>query len=234
MNPVVPLSALLLATAVALPACAHDLWLDKDDGGYTLLQGHRHSAHSGAEILPYAAAFVKSARCLDVSGASKSLAVGKATPWKAQTDCAALLVAASSGYWSKTPWETKNLPRTEVSSTLRSWLSEEAVKRIDAWTPGTAQALGEGLEITPLANPLALKPGDKLTVLVTENKHPRAGVPVAYGGDTRGASGEDGKVAIRIRHGGMQLISASIETPLSDGKADVLIRTATLQFELPQ
>ncbi len=233
MNPVVPLSALLWATVVTPPAHAHDLWLDKD-GGYTLLQGHRHSAHSGAEILPYTAAFVTNARCLDAAGAAKSLPVGKLPPWKTQAECAALLVAASSGYWSKTPWETKNLPKTEVSGALRSWLSEEAVKRIDVWTPGTAQALGDGLEITPLANPFALKPGDKLTVLVSENKRPRAGVPVAYGGDTRGASGEDGKVVIRIRQLGTQLISASVETPLNDGRADVLVRSTALQFELPQ
>jgi hypothetical protein len=30
----------------------------------------------------------------------------------------------------------------------------------------------------------------------------------------------------------MQLISASVETPLADGKADVAIRSAILQFEI--
>ena len=47
-------------------------------------------------------------------------------------------------------------------------------------------------------------------------------------------TGNDGKIAIRIRHGAMQLISASVETPLADGKADTVIRASTLQFELPK
>lgn len=234
MNPFVPFYALLWATVVTLPAYAHDLWLDKDGDGYTLLQGHKHASHSGQEILPYDAAFVKSARCLDAGGTVKTQSMGKTTPWKTQANCAALLVETSSGYWSKTPWETRNVPKNQISASVRSWLSEESIKRIDTWSAATAQPLGDGLEITPLANPLALKPDDKLSVLVTENKRPRAGIPVAYSGDTRGASGEDGKVAIRIRHGGTQLISASIETPLNDGRADVLVRATALQFELPK
>jgi len=234
MNLVIPLSALLWAAVPAFPAHAHDLWLDKDSGGYTLYHGHKHSSHSGTEVLSYDAAFVKGARCLDAAGTVKTQAVGKAAPWRARAECTALLVSASSGYWTKTPWETKNVPKNQLSGSVRSWLSEETVKRIDVWTPGTAQPVSDGLEITPVTNPLALKPDDKLTVLVTENKRPRAGVPVAYGGDTRGASGEDGMVALRIRHGGTQLISASVETPLSDGKADVVVQTTALQFELPQ
>jgi nickel transport protein len=59
-------------------------------------------------------------------------------------------------------------------------------------------------------------------------------VPVAYGGDTRGVTGADGRIAIRLRQGGVQLIAASVETPLNDGKADVAIRGAILQFELPK
>jgi nickel transport protein len=150
------------------------------------------------------------------------------------TDCAALLVSVSSGYWSKTPWETRNLPKDQVSGALKSWLSEESVKRIARWSPGADRPLGKGLEITPATDPLVLKPGDKLVVLVTEDGKPKAGLPVAYGGDTRGATGEDGRIAIRIRQGGVQLISTSLETPLADGKADQRIRSAALQFDLPQ
>lgn len=222
-----------LLCALVLPAHAHDLWLERDAGGYTLRQGHKYSSHAGTETIPYDAAFVKGADCLDAAGAVQALKTGQSSPWKAKTECAALLVSASSGYWTKTPWETRNAAKTGFGDALKSWLSEEAVKRIDAWTPGAALPLGNGLEITPLANPFALKPGDKLSVLVTDHKRPRAGVPVAYGGETRGTSGEDGRIAIRIRHGGTQLLSASLETPLDDGKADSLIRAAFLLFELP-
>ncbi|BAN34602.1 hypothetical protein SCD_n00760 [Sulfuricella denitrificans skB26] len=223
--------ALLLCT---LPALAHDLWLERDSNGYLLYQGHRHSAHAGAEFVNYDPAFAKSAVCVDDSGAARSPALVKSFPVRIAANCTALFVSFSSGYWSKTAWETRNVPKNQASGVVESWLSEESVKRIDRWTPAVAQPLSNGLELTPLSDPARLKPGDKLTVLVTERKQPRAGVPVAYGGDTRVTSGEDGKVAIRLRQGGMQLIEASLETQLADGKADTLIQATTLQFELPQ
>lgn len=225
----------LLLLLPAFPLLAHDLWLERGSDGVTLYQGHKHSAHGGAETIPYEPAFVKEALCLEASGRTRPLALAKTAPWRsAATDCAAIRVAASSGYWTKTPWETKNVPKTGVAGAIRSWLSQESVKRVDRWVPGADRPLSEGLELTPTVDPLALKPGDKLIVLVTENRQPRAGVPVAYGGDTRGATGDDGRIAIRLRHGGTQMIAASVEAPLDDGKADVAIKSAILQFELPK
>jgi nickel transport protein len=224
----------LLLLAAALPAAGHDLWLEKEGKTLTLYQGHKHSAHAGAETLVYEPGFVREAVCLDNSGRPRPLAVGKAVPWQTTDDCAATLLSVSSGYWTKTPWETRNLPKPQVSGALKSWLSEESVKRIARWVPGTDRPLGNGLEITPATDPATLKPGDKIVVQVTENQLPKAGVPVAYGGDTRGTTGEDGRIAIRIRQAGVQLISTSLETPLADGKADQWIRTATLQFDLPK
>lgn len=231
MRHVLPFLALL----PTLPALAHDLWLERAaaGGGLTLHQGHRYSSHGGAETIPYEAGYVREALCLDAGGRAKPLAVGRTTPWTTDADaCAAVRVAASSGYWTKTPWETRNVPKTGIAGAIRSWLSEESVKRIDRWVPGADRPLSADLEITPTIDPLVLKPGDKLIVLVTENRLPKANVPVAYGGDTRGATGEDGRIAIRLRRGGMQLITASVEKPLADGKADVAIRGAVLQFEL--
>jgi nickel transport protein len=222
----------ILLVIATLPASAHDLWLERDSAGYALYQGHRHSAHAGAEVVSYEAAAVRSASCLDAGGSVRPLATGNAHPVKLAGDCAALLVSFSTGYWTKTAWETRNVPRTGVAGVMKSWLSEDAVKRIDRWTPAVAQPLSAGLEITPTGDPFKLVIDDKLTVLVTENRKPKSGVPVAYQGDTRGVTGDDGRISIRIRQGGMQLIAASIEAPLSDGKADTVIRATALQFEL--
>ena len=221
-------------TTFATQAFAHDLWLDREKGDYLLHQGHRHSTHAGAESVPYDPNIVKGAQCVDTAGALRQSLPGKTYPARISGNCAILLVSLSSGYWSKTAWETKNVPKTQAPGAIKSWLSEESVKRIDRWIPGAAQPVGDGLEITPFSDPLALKPDDKLTVLITEGRKPKAGVPVAYDGETRGATGADGKVSIRVRHGGMQLISASTEVPLNDGKADTLVRATALQFELPK
>lgn len=228
-----PLLLALLAATIP-PVAAHDLWLEKDGKRWTLYQGHRLSSHEGAETLPYGSSFVTDAHCLDARGSSRPLAVLGTSPWTAGGDCAALRVAVSSGYWSKTPWETKNLPKNQVPGTIKSWLSTDSLKRLERWSPAFAQPLGAGLEIAPTTDPFALKPGDKLVVRVTLDGQPRTGVPVAYHGDTRGETDSDGRVAIRLRHPGIQLISASIDIPLKDGKADVETRAATFEFELPQ
>lgn len=224
---------LLLLLAPALPAAAHDLWLEKEGGGHVLLQGHRSGAHAGAERVPYAAGFVQQALCADAQGKAKPLTVAAGHPAKLSGDCAALFVAASSGYWTKTAWETKNVPKTGIAGVLKSWRSEDSVKRLERWSAALAQPLTPGLEITPVGDPFRFGVDDKLTVRVTLDRKPRAGVPVAYDGATRGATGDDGTVVLRIRHGGLQMIAASLESPLEDGQADTLIRATTLNFELP-
>lgn len=224
---------LLLGLSLTLPAAAHDLWLEKEGGGHVLLQGHRTGAHAGAERVPYAAGFVQQALCADAQGKAKPLTVAAGYPAKLAGDCAALFVAASSGYWTKTAWETKNVPKTGIPGVLKSWRSEDSVKRLNRWSAALAQPLTPGLEITPVDDPFRLGVDDKLTVRVTLGGKPRAGVPVAYDGATRGATNDDGTVVLKIRHGGLQMIAASLETPLDSGQADTLIRAATLNFELP-
>lgn len=216
----------------SLPVLAHDLWIEKDAGGYVLFQGHRHSAHEGAELVPYAASAVQAVTCVAADGSAKLLPPAKAYPARFAGECASLLTNFSTGYWTKTAWETKNVARTGISGVIRSWYAEDSLNYVERWGAGSAEPAGRGFEISATTNPFALRVGDKLVVRVSDSGKPVAGVAVAYAGDTRGATGPDGKVAIRLRRGGMQLITASLETPLADGKADVLLRTAALQFEI--
>lgn len=226
---------LLLCLATALPnAQAHDLWVEKDGKRLTLYQGHRHSTHAGTESIAYGNSFVTAAHCLDERGNRRPLAIIGHSPWTVSGDCAMLLIDVTSGYWSKTPWETKNVPKNEAPGALKSWLSKDSLKRLDRPGPLNGQALGNGLELLPTGDPFALKPGDKLVVRVVRDGKPVVNAPVTYHGDPRGETDPDGRIAIRIRHGGTQLIATSVEAPLQDSKADVEILAATLQFELPQ
>ncbi|HJV93133.1 MAG TPA: DUF4198 domain-containing protein [Azonexus sp.] len=216
----------------AWPALAHDLWLEGDGTGYTLLQGHRHSGHAGAETLPYDAAGVRGALCLGDDGKIRPTTFGKTHPVRINGNCAALQLRYSSGYWTKTAWETRNLPKTGITGVIRSWRSEESVKRIDRWHLALTQPMGNDLELVPQSNPFTVKTGDKLIITVSDAGKPVANVPVAYAGETRGVTDDKGRIAIRLRQAGMQLITASIEAPLNDGKADISIRSASLQFEV--
>jgi nickel transport protein len=231
MSPSTLPTLLVCATLLSGIAHAHDLWLEPSGQRLTLYQGHRHSAHKGSDTLDYGKTFVTSATCLDASGGKRPLVIASHAPWTASGDCAALLLDMSSGYWSKTPWETKNVPKNETPGAIKSWRSLDSLKRLERWAPAFTQPLGEGLEIVPTTDPFALKPDDKLVVRVLLAGKPVAGAPVAYHGDTRGETDAEGRIAIRLRHSGIQLISASTELPLKDGKADVEIRAAVLQFE---
>ena len=223
------LPCLALLGCLAAPAQAHDLWLEPGPAGLTLYQGHRHSSHAGAELEPYDPAIFQGARC----GTSPARPLAQGYPLRF-ADCPRLTLDLSSGYWTKTPWETRNTPRTGLSGVLKSWRSEERLIRLGRWDAALARPLGDGLEILPTHDPFALEAGDKLQVRVFEAGQPAAGVPVAYGDSTRGVTGPDGSINLRLRQAGLQRLSATRETPLRDGKADVLVRTSTLQFELPR
>ncbi len=227
-----PASLFLSLLLVGGAASAHDLWLEPAGNDYLLQQGHRHSAHAGADLVAYDPARVRDAICADPAGRPRPLAPSAAYPVRLPGPCALLQLRYESGFWTKTPWGTQNQPKTGVAGVLDSWYSEESLKRLEAWTGTALQPLGRGLEISPQRDPFALAIGDKLVVRVTDDGRPLAGVPVAYAGETRGATGPDGTIAIRLRSAGVQLISATLEQPRTDGKADRTLRTATLQFEV--
>jgi len=215
-----------------MSAHAHDYWFERDTKGYTLLQGHVHSTHAGEARVPYEPSIVKAVQCLRAGGDLVALAPVRAYPVRIEEICAAVLAQTNSGYWSQTLGETVNKPRSEVRGAVRGWLAQETVKRIDAWSAAAARPLSEGLELTPLDDPFALKQGDKLRVLATWRGKPRRGVAVAYDGDTRGATGGDGVVNIRVRHTGVQIFSASFEESVREPNADKIVHGTILQFDL--
>lgn len=221
----------LLLILLANPVLSHDLWIDHSGGAYVLSNGHKHSSHGGDQIIPYSADFVRQAQCFDQQGKIKTESPG-GSPFRLVADCAALIVTASSGYWSKTTTGTKNLPKDEAKQVVKSWLSLESVKRIDAWSPVLAKPLTQELEIVPLDDPRRLATGDKLHLRVTLAGRPLSGATVTYDGEPRGATDAEGNINIRLRRGGYQLIGTSVARPLASAKADEEVRAASLVFEL--
>mgnify|MGYP001814810636 CR=1 FL=1 len=79
-----------------------------------------------------------------------------------------------------------------------------------------------------------LVPGKKLRLLVAYRKQPAEGVVVTYDGKPRGQTGPDGRINIRVRHAGFQVIQASLSRPDPSGMADEIIRTTNLNLELAE
>ncbi len=213
-------------------ALAHDLWIERAGTLHTLAYGHERSGHVGAKALEYKPENVKQAACFNTAGQEIDALRGHAYPATLKGDCAASGFLTSSGYWSKTPYGTKNLPRNDAGAVIDSWLSVESVKRIDQWGEGLARPLTRELELAPLDNPLILQAGDKLRLRAWFRGKPVAGVTVAYFGKPRGVTDADGNVNIRLQNPGFQLIQASLDLPLNDDKADKAIHTGGLQFEI--
>jgi nickel transport protein len=231
------LSVVLLATVFALiaatPALAHDYWFERDDGHFLLHRGHKFSRHGGEEIVPYDPRIVTASRCLQADGQTVEPPVdAESYPLRFAGPCVALLVTADSGFWSQTLTGTKNQPQNELFGVLRSWQANESVKQVEQWHERLLQPLAAELELVFTEDPFSRSPGEKLRLVATLDGKAVGGVTVAYDGDPRGITGNDGRINLRIRHTGLQVISASLEQPFDGEQADQRVRSTILMFDI--
>jgi nickel transport protein len=222
-------SAALLANA----SDAHDYWFESSGEDYLLHRGHRFSQHEGEKEVPFDPKIVTGSYCLRANDADPSPAgVAGGYPLRVEGPCVAVMVTADSGYWSQTLTGTKNQGKDELFGVLRSWQALESVKRVEAWTERLRAPLSTDLELVFTENPFAQAVGDKLRLRALLRGEPVQGVTVAYHGDPRGVTGSDGRVNLRIRHTGLQLIGASLDEPLHSKKADKRVRSTILMFDI--
>lgn len=236
--------SLLLITAlplIAVSAAAHELFLAPDGDLLVLYRGHLEAgedhAHGaghahGPEACP--AGLLDRVVGIDGSGLRWLQSSPTSNGWPASGN--ALLVSLSSGSWTKTPAGTMNVPPDQTAQPLTSWRSFESLKWL---APGDAWALRLGadegpdaLEMLPLEDPFALDEGDKLTVRLVSGQRPIADAVVAYGGQVRGRTDADGRINIRLKHAGTQLLTASWVRPDPSGRCEKIVTTTALQFEL--
>lgn len=236
----VPLSILkvflLITTILQLTinlATAHDYWLEKEGEDYLLYNGHYVSQHKGDAIVPYDPSIIKQINCANQTGEILHTEFSRTYPIRIHGPCACILIEAETGIWSKSLAGITNQSQEEIASSLRSWQSIEGLKWLEVWSESLSQPISPGLELVSTNDPFKLKPGDKVRLLVTWREKPRPGVTVAYGGDPRGVTDKDGRINIRIRHGGIQVITASMDEPSVDGTSDKTVHSTSLIFILP-
>lgn len=211
---------------------AHDLWLESVQGGVVLRYGHIKSEVPDPLNLVLESARVRDAICQTAAGRTAvrfSLTQGQLV---GRGSCDALAVTYEGGFFSKTVNGTVRLPRNQASNVLKSWISFEYVKRIDAWNAATSRPVGQRLEITPQSSIESASVGQKITLLVTSNGAPLSGVVLAVHDEPRGVTDSRGLVNIRIREKGTQLFTATQVVPLKRPDADEEIHTARIQFEV--
>lgn len=225
--------ALLLAATMALSvsaASAHDYWIEKKGDGYAAVYGH------GDTRLDYDPASLKKVTVYNAGG--KPLDFKKELQSKAiiirPTGSACLIVAdLESGYWSKTIYGLKNLPKRKATRPIESFKAYHYSKSIVA--PGDAALKpvdGLKLDIIPLKNPLELKAGDSLQLKVLFEGKPLAGATLEGDHQKSGVTDKEGMVKVTLKKG-RQIYTVEKRDPLkNDPDADFIDTTTTLTFEV--
>ena len=224
-----------LAILMQNPVWAHDYWFEREGQEYVLYRGHHFAEHQGVAIVPYDPAIIQHISCVSPDGLLQLVPPPTRYPLRISGPCARLTVEVDSGYWSETGIQTFHQSKEEVPDSLYSWRAIESTTLLNTWHKfDHLSSLPHGLEIFLEKNPFLVEEGEKLRLVVLQAGKPRQGVTVAYDGNPRGATGPEGRINIRVRHGGLQVITGSIKEPAPDTqKADTLIRSTTLLFELP-
>ncbi len=208
---------------------AHDLWIEEDNGNFKVLYGHKYSSHGGDKIMEYKPEFVKYVKCLK-GQMVEDVSFERKYPVSFSSDCDAVYILFSSGYWTKTVYGTKNVSKENEKQVIKSWLSFESVKFIKNLNFKQNIPVSEDLELVSGTDLSKAKVGDKIRLKAFYKGKPVKDVVVAYDDKPRGTTDSDGNINITIKDSGFQRISASI-TEKEDGvKADERVITTNLNF----
>lgn len=220
--------ALFLSTA---PASAHDFRMDRQGDGFAIVFGHG----SGRE--DYDLSKVRTVRAWDAQG--KEIPVTKEKKKKEvvlrPSGSPAVVVAEiDNGYWSKTIYGWKNLPKRKASRVVESNRSLNYSKALLGWEEVARKAVeGFELDIVPLKDPFSLAAGEKLPLKIVFRGEPLAGAEIIDGTHAPAATADRAGVAHVRPAKGRQLFTVTHTEPLKgDPDADVLNVTATLTFEV--
>ena len=224
--------ALLLAAA-ALTAgisSAHDYRIERKGDGFSVVYGH------GEARLAYDPDEVKKITVLNAEGQSvphREETSGKEVVIKPRGAAALILVACDSGYWSKTIYGWKNLPKRQASRVVEAVRSASYAKAILSWGEIVRRPLaGIRLDLVPGKNPFDLKPGEVLPVFVYYDGRPLPGTVIEGDHEKLAITDGAGLAKVVLRKGRQLLTVEHRERINNDPDADYLALTATLTFEV--
>ncbi len=227
--------AFAAAALSAASASAHGIWLSERFGGLAIVYG------VGPQDEAYDPAKIKEAKAFSAGGAATPITVkpnGNHATVSQDPAAAVISVLFDNGFWAKGPdGKWINRSKTEVPGATAS--SHSLKFNVTHLAPGaaTGKAQGHLLEIIPLTDPAALKPGAELPVQVLYEGKPLAGAAVfpdyVNDANTRaeGKTGADGKITLKVRNHGWNVIGVSHGVPMADTmNADRRSMFSTLSF----
>ncbi len=208
---------------------SHDLWIQKEGQLWVLYYGHLFGQRDGSSVMEYDPESVRRILCRNGSAVESAVPVRSGSRVASQESCDTIIFFMEGGYYTKTPHGVVRKPKSELSYPIKSWISHESVKRIVS-EKSSRTPVGQGLEITPLKEVTRARPGDKIPFLVTENGSPVQGLPVSINGKVRGSTDSSGRINLRLRKSGDQIVQTAKTVPLHRSDADEEIFSSTLHF----
>jgi cobalt/nickel transport system permease protein len=228
------LLALAVVTAVLAStgsASAHEFWIEQKGRDFVLIYGHgTHREDFDPGKVKTVKAFDGRGKIVDLKKEKKEKALFLST---AETP-AVVVVEIDNGYWSKTIYGWKNLPKRQASRVVEALRSFNYSSTLVSWGENAPMLLsGTGLAIVPLKNPFDMKAGDSLAFKVSYQGKPLLGARVEGADhDTVATTDKDGVAQVKLSKG-HNVITLTHKEPLrNDPEADFLSVTATLSFEV--
>jgi cobalt/nickel transport system permease protein len=225
------LTCLLALLFLPVLSEAHEFWIEQKGKEFTVVFGH------GTQREEFDVGKIKQVKAFDGDG--KPITVSQEKKGKdiflRPSENPALMVAEiDNGYWSKTIYGWKNLPKRKASRVVEALRSLNYSKVLLSWGDGIQKPLeAVALAIIPLKNPFQMKPGEILPVKIIHQKKPLADVEV-FGNDHAkvGTTDPEGIAKVLLSKG-HQLITVTYKEALKDDPdADYLSVTSTLTFEV--
>lgn len=224
----IPLFSLLF---MGMESKAHEFWIEPRGKEFALVFGH------GAHREEFDPTKIKDVKAFDQEG--KLLEIKKEVKKKEvllqPLGTPSLMIAIiDNGYWSKTIYGWRNLPKRKASRVVESIRSLNYSKVLLSWGDWVRQPIKEiPLDLILLRNPFHMKPGEMVTVKSIYEGKPLGGIDV-IGSDHNllGKTNAEGEMNLPLVRGPHR-ISISYKIPLKDDPdADFLHLTTTLSFEV--
>ncbi|MBI4378471.1 MAG: DUF4198 domain-containing protein [Nitrospinae bacterium] len=210
-------------------AYAHDYWIERKGRKFVVVYGH------GNKREEFDSSKVKSVNAFDFQG--KEIDITK-EGWrdglllKTSEQPSLIFLEVDDGYWSKTIYGWKNLPKRNARRVVESVRSLYYSKAIISWSDMTQGLnINARLDIIPIKNPFSMKVGDTLRLKVLYNKRPLAGIDVEENHEKAGTTDREGAAEIQLSKGN-HVITVRYKEPIeNDPDAQYLSITSTLSFE---
>lgn len=212
---------------------AHDVWIEKKGNEFVVLYGH------GDKHDPYDPSKIKEVMAYDSNGNPIPVEVIRQKDRASVSPkgkASAFTLFFDNGYWLKTTDGWKNISKRdakEVQLVEPARHSLKYAKSIMQWAEIYTKPLGMKLEIVPASNPLSMKKGESLSIVVFYEGKPLEGAKIETGYHKELAKTDKNGVASVPIESGINVIVAKHSVPIKDNPdADIISISSTLTFEV--